>query len=81
MESFIKANKHLPGIAPAAEMQKNGTSIGEMNTKLLQKVEELTLYLIEKDKKIKALEEKLYKVDMLEAQIKDLKASMASSNK
>ena len=59
VESFIKANKHLPGIAPASEMQKNGTSIGEMNTKLLQKVEELTLYLIEKDKEIRELKEEI----------------------
>ena len=55
VESFIKANKHLPGIAPAAEMQTNGASIGEMNTKLLQKVEELTLYLINQNKRIDQL--------------------------
>jgi hypothetical protein len=52
VEAFIKANKHLPEIAPANEMQTNGQGIGEMNTKLLQKVEELTLYLIEANKTI-----------------------------
>ena len=81
VEQFISTNGHLPEVPTAKEVEQNGVNLGEMNTKLLQKVEELTLYLIEKDKKIKALEEKLYKVDMLEAQIKDLKASMPSSKK
>ena len=47
LETFIKANKHLPEIPTTAEVQENGISIGEMNAKLLQKVEELTLYVIE----------------------------------
>jgi hypothetical protein len=45
LEAFIKSNKHLPDIAPAKEMQENGVSAGEMQAKLLQKVEELTLYV------------------------------------
>ncbi|HEX3010130.1 MAG TPA: hypothetical protein VHO90_21190 [Bacteroidales bacterium] len=52
LETFIKQNKHLPEIAPAKEMQENGVSAGEMQTKLLQKIEELTLYVIEKDKEL-----------------------------
>jgi hypothetical protein len=47
---YISANKHLPEIASAAEMQKNGLDLGEMNIKLLQKVEELTLHLIQQYK-------------------------------
>lgn len=47
LETFIKQNKHLPEIAPAKEMQENGVSAGEMQAKLLQKIEELTLYVIE----------------------------------
>jgi hypothetical protein len=54
---FIKANKHLPQIASAEEMQKNGLDVGEQQTKLLQKIEELTLYAIEQDKKIKQQEQ------------------------
>jgi hypothetical protein len=52
LEAFIKASKHLPDIAPAKEMQENGVSAGEMQAKLLQKIEELTLYIIEQNKKI-----------------------------
>lgn len=59
VEQFVKANKHLPGIPSAAQVEEKGLSMGEMQNKLLQKVEELTLYIIEQDKKIKLLEEKL----------------------
>ncbi|CAH0312386.1 hypothetical protein SRABI27_04842 [Pedobacter sp. Bi27] len=53
VETFIKKNKHLPEIPTAKEMVENGVNLGELNIKLLQKVEELTLHLIEKDKQLK----------------------------
>ncbi len=62
VEAYVKENKHLPDVAPAAEMQTNGVSVGEMNAKLLQKVEELTLYLIEKDKKIEDLQKQINEI-------------------
>lgn len=55
VESHIKAHKHLPGIPTEAEVKKNGASLGEMNVKLLQKVEELTLYMIQQNKEIESL--------------------------
>jgi hypothetical protein len=55
LEKFVKANKHLPEVPTAKQMVDNGVNLGELNIKLLQKVEELTLYLIDKDKKIDAL--------------------------
>lgn len=54
LESFVKLNKHLPDIAPAKQMEKDGINLAEMNIRLLQKVEELTLYLIEQNKVIQA---------------------------
>ena len=51
VEKFVTENKHLPEIASAKEMQKEGINLSEMNIKLLQKIEELTLYLIEQEKK------------------------------
>lgn len=57
LEQFIKTNKHLPGIPTAAEVEKDGVELGEMNAKLLEKVEELTLYIIELEKRIKQLEQ------------------------
>lgn len=58
LSSYIKTNKHLPEIPSAHEMQKAGLDLGEINTKLLQKVEELTLYIIDQEKRIQALESK-----------------------
>jgi hypothetical protein len=52
LKEYIVKNHHLPEIASAKEMQVDGLNVGENQVKLLQKVEELTLYLIEKDKKI-----------------------------
>ena len=52
VEKYVREKQHLPGIAPAKEMVANGIELGEMNVKLLQKIEELTLYLIEQKKEI-----------------------------
>ncbi len=50
VSSHIKEKKHLPGIPSAAEVAENGVDLGEMNAKLLQKIEELTLYVIKLQK-------------------------------
>jgi hypothetical protein len=50
-EKHIKEKGHLPGIPSTAEVKANGIDLGEMNAKLLQKIEELTLHLIEMNKK------------------------------
>jgi len=55
LESYIKANKHLPGMPSAKEVETNGIAVSEMLKLQQQKIEELTLYLIDKDKKIDAL--------------------------
>jgi hypothetical protein len=59
VENYTKVNHHLPNVPSAKEIQQNGVSLGEMSNVLLQKVEELTLYVIEQNKKIEALEAKL----------------------
>lgn len=59
VEKFIKQNNHLPEIPPASEVEEHGADIGMMQSKLLQKVEELTLYMIEQNKKIAELEKKV----------------------
>lgn len=63
VETFIKENQHLPEIESAAEMEKSGLELGKMDMKLLQKVEELTLYLIEQNKKIAILENKIKELE------------------
>lgn len=54
IENHIKEKGHLPGIPSAAEVKTNGIDLGEMNAKLLQKIEELTLHLIQQNKKFEA---------------------------
>jgi len=56
LERFVKENNHLPEVPSAEEFKKNGYSVGEMDNLLLKKVEELTLYIIELNKKIDNLE-------------------------
>lgn len=56
VEEFIKENGHLENIPSAAEVSENGISLGEMNAKLLEKIEELTLYVIQQQKQINKLE-------------------------
>jgi hypothetical protein len=52
VDTYIAQNHHLPDIQPAEEMKKEGLDIGDNQTRLLQKVEELTLYLIKQDKQL-----------------------------
>jgi len=59
VEAFTKANHHLPEVPSAATIKEDGLQLKEMTTLLLQKVEELTLYTIEQEKRIKSLETKL----------------------
>lgn len=61
VEQYIIENKHLPEIPSAEEVVKDGINLGEMNAKLLQKIEELTLYIIEQNKRIEELEKALNK--------------------
>jgi len=55
VEQFIKNNKHLPDIEPASVMTSKGLELGKMDMKLLQKIEELTLYMIELKKQVEIM--------------------------
>ncbi|MBS7256707.1 hypothetical protein [Flavobacterium branchiicola] len=56
VESYVKENSHLPDIPSAKEFEKNGVHLTEMNMALLKKVEELTLYSIEQNKRLTKIE-------------------------
>ncbi|MFC1226720.1 hypothetical protein ACFE6N_23150 [Pedobacter sp. BG31] len=56
---YINKNKHLPGVPSAEDVEKNGIELGEMNKLLLQKIEELTLYMISQQKEIDELKKKV----------------------
>lgn len=61
LKSYIEANHHLPNIPKADEVAKEGFEVGEMNRKLLEKVEELTLYVIQLQEQIDQLKVSLNK--------------------
>lgn len=59
VEQHIIKNKHLPEMPSAVEMKDKAVGIAELQIKLLQKIEEMTLYMIQQEKKIEELEKKL----------------------
>ena len=52
VKDFIRDNKHLPGIPAAAEVEKNGMELGDMQKKMMEKIEQLTLYVIDLQQQI-----------------------------
>jgi len=61
LESYVNANKHLPEVPSASEVAKDGIDVATMDAKLLQKIEELTLYVIDQQKQIDELKQGLKK--------------------
>ena len=59
VENFIKQNRHLPDVPAAAEIEKNGLDLGDNQTVLLKKIEELTLYIIQQNNRIDKMEEEM----------------------
>lgn len=67
VEQFVKTNKHLPGVPSATEVVESGIDVAKMDAKLLEKIEELTLYMIEMKK------ENERKIQQLESENKELR--------
>jgi hypothetical protein len=55
IERYVKANKHLPDVVSADQVQQKGVDLGENQAVLLRKIEELTLYVIQQEKEIQQL--------------------------
>lgn len=75
LKNFIQSNNHLPDMPTADDVKKEGISIGEMNKKLLQKVEELTLYTLEQQE---VIEELKMKMELQNKRIKTLESQNES---
>ncbi|MEO7265640.1 MAG: hypothetical protein ABIW38_12035 [Ferruginibacter sp.] len=58
VEQFIKSNKHLSNIPSASDVEQNGIEVGDMQKRMMEKIEELTLYVIDLQKQIEALKRK-----------------------
>jgi hypothetical protein len=67
VEQYIKENHHLPSVPSAAEVEKNGINIGQMNEILLKKVEELTLYMIQLKKEYEELKVEMNTIQEFQA--------------
>ena len=61
--AYIQQNHHLPGIPSESEVRDNGISLGEMQSKLLAKIEELTLHAIQLDQQNRDLQERLARLE------------------
>lgn len=59
VENFIKENRHLPGIPPEKTIAENGLNLGDMQKMQMEKIEELTLYLIQQQKEIEQLKKEI----------------------
>ena len=74
LEKFIKVNKHLPGLPTSKEVDREGIDLGNNQIILLQKIEELTLYTIDQNKRSLILEEKynnlLKELEVIKSQLK-----------
>ncbi|MFA6923299.1 MAG: hypothetical protein WC223_03505 [Bacteroidales bacterium] len=68
LEKYVTKNKHLPNVPTANEVKDNGMDLGKINTTLLQKVEELTLYVIEQNKQMNDMKKE---IDELKKQIEN----------
>lgn len=69
--AFVEANEHLPGIASEKEMLEEGVDVGKFNIQLLQKIEEMTLYMIDFQEQMKQLQAEN---ETLKAEVKALKS-------
>lgn len=71
-KEYITKNKHLPEIPSASEINENGIDLGDMNMRLLKKIEELTLYQIEMLERLEKLETENTRIDELEKKLQEL---------
>jgi hypothetical protein len=81
VEAFVREHKHLPEIPSAKEMEQEGVNVAQMNKLLLQKVEELTLYAIELEKRDREKENKLEALEKQLSAIKDLLLNKSGKKK
>ena len=76
VEQHIKEKGHLQDIPSAKEVEENGIFLGEMDARLLQKIEELTLYAIEQEKRLKEQDTRLQELEIQKLKIAELEESI-----
>ncbi|MFL5789728.1 MAG: hypothetical protein ACJ748_16830 [Flavisolibacter sp.] len=81
IEKYIQLNNHLPEIPSAEEVEKEGLDVATNQAKLLKKIEELTLYIINQNKKIERLESQCSQLNDLQIQLNQLKETINKDEK
>lgn len=81
VENHINTKGHLKDIPNAKEVEENGIYLGEMNSKLLQKIEELTLYTIQQEKRINSLENRKNKLEEENKELKSISKRLSQLEK
>jgi hypothetical protein len=72
LAEFIKVNKHLPNIPSAKEVSANGIELGQMNLRLVEKIEELTLYILDLERRLKKQEGQASLLDSMQKRLEVL---------
>ncbi|ELR68654.1 hypothetical protein C900_00165 [Fulvivirga imtechensis AK7] len=82
LRKYLEQNKHLPGIPNAKTVEEEGIEVGTMSAKLLEKIEELTLYVIDLDREVQMLKENndllAEQNNLLKQQVEQLKSEIQS---
>jgi hypothetical protein len=76
IEQFIQINQHLPDVPSAKELETKGLDLAEMHKIQMQKIEELTLYLIELKKENEELKKQLKEIEQIKEQLKEIKQKL-----
>ena len=71
VEAYVKENKHLPNVPSASELVKDGLDLGKMQATQMEKIEELTLYMIDMKKEIETLKKENQSLKVLVSQPKN----------
>jgi hypothetical protein len=79
VEEYVKTNNHLPGLPSADSVQKNGLDLGSTQAKMLEKIEELTLYTIQLQQQVDQLRAENKKFASLQQQIDELKKATSKN--
>lgn len=79
VEEYIKRYQHLPEIPSASEVQRNGLDLGDNQAGLLKKIEELTLYIIDQDKKIESQQKQITELLELKKDLDNIKSLLKTN--
>jgi hypothetical protein len=74
---YVRAEKHLPDVPAAEEIASNGISLGQMQTRMLRKIEELTLYVVDLNERLDAVKQENKSLHKRIRTLEDLNAEAA----